>query len=103
MDNKSAYWAWAIKNSICVVAWVTLAIMFNKWWIALFSVLFMSDLKTHPATQQFYGVCDKCGEHSPIADNYNDALKFAKENGWSNIKVGDKWEDYRPDCQGDEE
>ena len=34
-----------------------------------------------------------------MADNYNDALKFAKENGWTNIKVGDKWEDYCPDCQ----
>ena len=79
MDIKSVYWAWAIKNSICVVAWVVLAVMFNKWWIALFSVLFMSDLK--------------------IKTNPNDALKFAEENGWTNTKVGDKWEDYCPECQ----
>lgn len=43
--NKSVYWAWAIKNSVCVIAWVVLAIMFNKWWIALFAILFMSELK----------------------------------------------------------
>ena len=30
-----------------------------------------------------FRICDKCGKHSPIADNYNDALKFAKENGWT--------------------
>jgi hypothetical protein len=44
--NTSVYWAWAIKNSICVICWTVLAVVFNKWWIALFGVLFLSDLKT---------------------------------------------------------
>lgn len=43
--NKSAYWAWAIKNSICIICWIVLAIIFNKWWIALFAALFLSDLR----------------------------------------------------------
>ena len=44
--SKDVLWAWAIKNSIAVLAWVALAVIFNKWWIALFGLLFMSDLKT---------------------------------------------------------
>lgn len=38
--NKNAWWAWAIKNSICVICWTALAIIFHKWWIALFAALF---------------------------------------------------------------
>lgn len=92
--NKSAYWAWAIKNSICVICWVVLAIVFNKWWIALFGALFMSNLQTQ---RKSYRVCDKCGQHSPYADNYNDALKKAKEAGW--VHCVDDNKDYCPDCQ----
>ena len=92
--NKSTLWAWAIKDSISVICWVALAIVFDKWWIALFGVLFMSSLKTR---HQSYRVCDKCGQHSPYADNYNDALKKAKEAGWVHYVDGNK--DYCPDCQ----
>lgn len=45
--NKSIMLAWAIKNSICMICWTYLAIVFDKWWIALFAVLFMSSLTTH--------------------------------------------------------
>ena len=92
--NKSAYWAWAIKNSICVICWVVLAIVFNKWWIALFAVLFMSGLQTK---YKAYRVCDKCGKHSPCANDYNEALDKAKEAGWVHCVDGNK--DYCPDCQ----
>lgn len=44
--NKHLIWAWALKNCIAIFAWVTLAISFDKWWIALFGVLFLSDLTT---------------------------------------------------------
>lgn len=93
--NKSVWWAWAIKNSICVICWVVLAIVFNKWWIALFGSLFMSDFQTKHKSS--YRVCDKCGQHSPYADNYNDALDKAKEAGWVHY-VGSNV-DYCPDCQ----
>lgn len=43
--NKSAWWAWAIRNSVCVICWTTLAIVFNKWWICLFSMLFLCSLQ----------------------------------------------------------
>ena len=92
--NKGAWWAWVTKNSIGVICWTALAIIFNKWWIALFGLLFMSDFQKKHKT---YRVCDKCGKHSPYADNHNDALDKAKEAGWIHYIDGDK--DYCPSCQ----
>ncbi len=43
--KKDIVWAWAIKNSVCVICWTALAMYFDKWWIALFAALFLSDLK----------------------------------------------------------
>lgn len=45
MGDKHAWWAWAIDNSVNIVCWTALAIYFNKWWIALFAILFTSSLK----------------------------------------------------------
>ena len=53
--NKSVWWAWAIKNSICTICWVVLAIVFNKWWIALFGLLFLSSLRTENTTKNKEG------------------------------------------------
>lgn len=39
MDTKRIWLAWAIKNSVCMICWTALAIIFGKWWIALFAVL----------------------------------------------------------------
>lgn len=94
--DKNIIWAWAIKNSICVIAWVALAIVFNKWWIALFGLLFINELKTKI---NYYRVCDKCGKHSPDADNHNEALDKAKAAGWVHYVDGNK--DYCPDCKGE--
>lgn len=92
--NKSMIWAWAIKNSICVICWTMLAIVFNKWWVALFGALFLSGLQTQ---HKNYRVCDKCGKHSPYADSYNEALEKARSIGWiHNVKDNS---DYCPDCK----
>ena len=92
--NKALIWALAIKNSVAIIAWTALAIVFNKWWIALFGILFISGLETK---YKNYRVCDKCGKHSPYADSYNEALDKAKEAGWLHIVEGNK--DYCPDCR----
>ena len=91
--NKNVLWVWVIKNSIAVLVWAALAVIFNKWWIALFAVLFMSDISTK---YKSYRICDGCGKHSPYADDYNDALDKAKEAGWIHL---DDNKDYCPDCQ----
>ena len=94
--NKGALAAWAVKNIMCVVCWTVLAIVFNKWWIALFGLLFMNGFKQQQ--MQYYRVCDKCGKHSPNADSYNEALDKAKAAGWTHLVDGNK--DYCPECAG---
>ena len=93
MDNNIVL-AWAIKNSICVICWTVLAIIFDKWWIALFGLLFLSSLST---TNKNRRKCDKCGKYSESADSANEALDKAKKAGWIHIVDGDK--DYCPECQ----
>lgn len=93
MDNKLIC-AWVIKNSICVICWTVLAIVFNAWWIALFGLLFMSDLQTN---YKQYRVCDGCGKHGPPADSHNEAIDNAKKAGWIHYVEGNL--DYCPDCK----
>lgn len=92
--DKNLYWSIAIKNSIVIICWTALAIIFHKWWIASFAAFFMTSYKTK---HQYYRVCDECGKHSPLADNYNEALEKAKANGW--IHITDANKDYCPECQ----
>ena len=94
MNNKSLIWAWAIKNSIAIIVWAALAVVFHKWWIALFGSLFLSGLTTKHKT---YRVCDGCGKHSPYADSANEALDKAKSAGWLHVVDGNL--DYCPDCR----
>ena len=94
--NKSTWWAWAIKNSIMLICWTALAIVFHKWWIALFAALFLSSVETHK-DHKYYRVCDGCGKHSEYADSYNDALDKAKAAGWVHHVDGNK--DYCPGCK----
>lgn len=95
MNLVSLYISWALKNIVCVVAWIVLAMHFNKWWIALFGILFLSDIK---GTGNYYRICDKCGKHAPYANSFNEALDKAEADGWIRKKVNDHWEDYCPDC-----
>lgn len=92
--NKNIYWSVAIKNSICVICWTALAIIFHKWWIALFGMLFLTSIET---TNNHYRVCDGCGKHSPYAKSHNEALDAAKTAGWIHYVDGNK--DYCPSCQ----
>lgn len=93
--NKTMLWTWAIKNIVAIICWVVLAIVFNKWWVALFGALFISDLKYQKPNT--YRVCDSCGKHSPYARNPHEALSMAKAAGWVHYEDGDK--DYCPECQ----
>lgn len=94
--NKNFHWSIAVKNSICVICWTALAIIFHKWWIALFGVLFLTSYETQ-AVKKYYRVCDGCGKHSEYADSYNEALDKAKAAGWVHQTDGNK--DYCPGCK----
>lgn len=93
MRNKS-FLSCMIYNSIAVICWTILAILFNHWWIALFSLLFMSSVESK---YKHHRVCDGCGKHSPYADSYNEALDKAKSAGWTHIAASNK--DYCPQCR----
>lgn len=81
-----------ITNCIALIAWATLAIVFNKWWIAFFAILFMG-------RRRYYRFCDNCGKHSPYANSKEEALAKAKGDGW--IHNADDDTDICPRCQKD--
>ena len=91
--NKHIIWACAIKNTFVLIVWTALAIIFNKWWIALFAALFLSEVTS---SHKSYRICDKCGKHSPYADSYNEALDKAKAAGW--VHYTESNQDCCPDC-----
>lgn len=97
--EKHIYYAWALENSICVICCTTLAVLFNKWWIVLFAILFRSSLKNEKTNPEYHFVCDKCGRVSPSSDTPQKALGEAKKFGWTRKKVDDEWKDYCPSCQ----
>ena len=92
--NIAMIFAWLVYNSMAMIAFVTLAIKFDKWWIALFAIFFTTALKRDYKT---YRICDRCGKHSPYANSYNEALEKAMIAGWLHITDGNR--DYCPDCK----
>ena len=44
-ENLKLQIAVLIKHTISLALWVVLAIAFNKWWIALFSILFLTSVE----------------------------------------------------------
>lgn len=95
--NKHIVWAWAIKNSLSTLGWIALAILFGKWWIALFGLLFISDMQTK--VKGAYRICDRCGESSPVAETRKEAINKARAKGWLCLEEEEK--DYCPDCVND--
>lgn len=50
--NNHIYWAWAVKNCVCVICWTALAVVFGRWWIALFGALFLTSLTSNREEQE---------------------------------------------------
>ena len=92
--NKNNIWACAINNMVCVSCLTILAAMFDRWWIVLFTILFLCFPKT---VHKYCRTCDGCGKHSEYAETYNDALNKAKVAGWVHYVDGNK--DYCPECK----
>lgn len=95
--DKNTIWVLMLKNVMVLLVWGVLAVLFDKWWIALFAMLFMSYVEVR---HKSYRVCDRCGKHSPYANSYNEALDKAKEAGWVHYVDGNR--DYCPECSGKE-
>lgn len=94
MEDKNLHLMVVINNAIALICWVVLAIVFNKWGLALFSLLFMR------SAGGYRRMCDGCGAKSPYADSPENAIKRAAKLGWVTIDRGDGEEiDYCPKCQ----
>lgn len=81
-------------NVVKIAVFAALAVIFNRWWIVLFSLLFMSSLAT---VFRHCRVCDKCGKRSEGAESVTEAIKKAEQAGWLHIEDGNK--DYCPECR----
>jgi len=94
--DKRILWAPVVNNCVSVIGWIVLAIFFEKWWIALFSIFFVSwkvKTKTHM-------ICDGCGRYSPYAETHGEAIEKELQVGWIRRRSqGGDWEDFCPDCQ----
>lgn len=88
-----------ILNAVIIVCWTVLAVVFNKWWIALFAILCFFTCRNENKHDQYYVICDVCGKHSPYAKDHNSSIEEAKKAGWIRRRSGDKFEDFCPDCQ----
>ena len=84
-----------IYNAINLICFTVLAILFNKWWIILFSALFLLIPKSS-FTQQRFRVCDGCGRWSESGKTEEEAIERAEKCGWLHIEDGNK--DFCPDC-----
>ena len=93
--NKKILWAAVIMNAISIICWTFLAIVFNCWWIAFFSLLFLNDYR-YEVPSLCALVCDKCGKRSREANSRKKALKKAQEDGWIHCEDIDM--DYCPEC-----
>lgn len=45
-QNKGLVWAVSIQNAVVMICFTVLAVLFHKWWIVLFSVLWIMSIKT---------------------------------------------------------
>lgn len=92
--NSNYTWVLFLYNIVAVISFVVLAILFNHWWIALFSLLFLTSQNTIIKRRR---KCDMCGAYSEGAETIEEAIKKAEKAGWIHIAKGDK--DYCPECR----
>ena len=92
--KKHVYWMCTVMNIVVLICFTFLAVVFGKWWISLFSVLFMSTTKNGTRV-----ICDGCGRYSQKGKDHAEGIELARAAGWIRRKAGDTWEDYCPECQ----
>lgn len=94
--KNNIWFTTTVHNAVCIICFTVLAIVFRKWWVALFSILFMLFVNTKPI-HYYFRTCDQCGAQSEYANTPDEALNKAIESGWSHIAHGNK--DYCPKCK----
>ena len=92
--KKGTAAAWVIDNAVVMVCFTALSLYFGKWWIILFSALFVSSLKTQATPCR---VCDGCGK--TFYTKSSDPERELRIAGWIRRRGEYHWEDYCPECQ----
>lgn len=82
-----------ILNLAALITWGALAVIFDKWWLALFAILFWTTVK------RCYIYCDGCGEKGPTANSVDEARAKAHGEGWISGTHEGKTLDYCPKCR----
>ncbi len=93
MKNNSFY---MLYNIAVVAVFAVIAINFDKWWIVLFSLLFVFS----SSTKYIHRIkCDSCGKSSKSASSFSEAREQAKAEGWKHYPIKDNgFFDICPDC-----
>lgn len=91
---KNTVWACVANNIIAMSCCIVLAVVFDRWWISLFALLFFTLPKT---IKHYYRTCDGCGKTSRWADSHETAILKAESDGWVHFEDGNR--DYCPECK----
>jgi hypothetical protein len=84
-----------LYNIINLICFTLLAILFNKWWIILFAVLFLM-IPSAKFRGKCWRICDGCGRWSESGENVTEAIERAEKCGWLHMAAEDK--DFCPEC-----
>lgn len=94
MNNKSIIAI--ILYDICALGiFLTLSILFNRWWVILFSLLFIHIPTT--TIHSYRRICDNCGKRSKPMSTSEEALASALKDGW--VHYANTNTDYCPECK----
>lgn len=87
--------AFLLYNIFNLFIFGAVAIVFEKWWIILFALLFVL-LPVTTAKNKKFRICDGCGRYSESGETDTEAIIRAEKCGWTHIKETNK--DFCPEC-----
>lgn len=53
--KNNVFWPVMLKNAVAIICFTALAVLFQHWWIALFSILLQHDVKNADNNEQCNG------------------------------------------------
>lgn len=93
--DKNNFFLITILNCVITISWVVIAVIFNKWWLALFAGLFVYGYNSSENIHLYHRVCDECGKKSPNFYTKDEVIPSITKLGWVH-KDNDK--DFCPEC-----
>ena len=93
-----------LKNTVVLVIFLVLSIIFKHWWIILISILFQTDVPhpistIDPSPDSQFITCGLCGEILLVKDYQNVVHNEIKANNWERIPSSHGWVNVCPHCR----